>query len=59
MESKEQCYYVTVKKSVNICYQVYAYSFEDALKNWEEHGDEVDVDPNGSIVLSIRLDEES
>ena len=59
MQNKEQSYYVTVKKSVNICYQLYAYSFEDALKNWEEYGDEVDVDPNDSIVLGVMVNEES
>lgn len=59
MQSKEQSYYVTVKKSVNICYQVYAYSFEEALSIWEEHGEEVDVDPSGSVVLSVMVNEES
>lgn len=56
MQSKEQFYYVTVRKSAVVCYQVYASSFEDALACWEHDGDEVDVDPCDSIVLSIRVD---
>jgi hypothetical protein len=56
MESIEQCYYVTVRKSADFCYQVYASSFEDALACWEHEGDEIDVDPLDSIVLSVRVD---
>lgn len=56
MKSIEQCYYVTVRKSADFCYQVYASSFEDALAYWEHDGNEVDVDPVDSIVLSIRVD---
>lgn len=59
MQSKEQLYYVTVKKSVNVCYQVYAYSFEQALVLWDQEGEEIDVDPNDSIVLSVMISEES
>lgn len=56
MQSKDQCYYVTVRKSTDFCYQVYAPSFEDALACWDHDGNEVDVDPVDSIVLSIRVD---
>ena len=53
MKTIEQCYYVTVRKSADFCYQVYASSFEEALVCWEHEGDEIDVDPLDSIVLSI------
>jgi hypothetical protein len=59
MQSKEQSYYVTVRKSYDVTYQVYADSFEEALKYWEEFGDEQDVQPNDSIVLGVMVNEES
>ena len=59
MQSKEQSYYVSVRKSYDITYQVYADSFEEALKYWEEFGDEQDVQPNDFIVLGVMVNEES
>ncbi len=59
MQSKEQSYYVSVRKSYDITYQVYAYSFEEAFKCWEEFGDEQDVQPNDFIVLGVMVNEES
>jgi hypothetical protein len=59
VESKEQSYYVTVKKSANVCYEVYAYSFQQALMLWDQEGEEVDVDPNDSIVLGVMVNEGS
>lgn len=59
MQSKEQSYYVTVKKSCEVTYQVYAYSFEQALMLWEQEGDEQDVNPLDSIVLRVEVNEES
>ena len=59
MQSKEQSYYVTVRKSYDVTYQVYSYSFEEALSAWEEFGDEQDVQPNDSIVLGVMVNEES
>lgn len=56
MLSKEQSYYVTVRKSYDITYQVYADSFEEALKYWEEFGDEQDIQPIDSFVLSVSVD---
>jgi hypothetical protein len=55
MQNKEQSYYVTVKKSDYITYQVYAYSFEQALMLWKQEGEEVDVDPHDSVVIGIRV----
>ena len=59
MQSKEQSYYVTVRKSYDVTYQVYAYSFDEALSVWQEYGDEQDVQPNNSIVLGVMVNEES
>ena len=59
MQSKEQSYYVSVRKSYDITYRVYADSFEEALKYWEEFGDEQDVQPNDFIVLGVMVNEES
>jgi len=59
MQSKEQSYYVTVKKSYEVTYQVYAYSFEQALMLWEQEGDEQDINPLDSIVLRVEVNEES
>jgi bifunctional DNase/RNase len=56
MKSKEQCYYVTVQKSYEVTYQLYAYSFEDALMKWEQEGNDVDTQPSDSVVLSVRVD---
>jgi hypothetical protein len=59
MQSKEQSYYVTVRKSYDVTYQVYAYSFDEALSVWQEYGDEQDVQPNNSVVLGVMVNEES
>jgi hypothetical protein len=59
MQSKEQSYYVVARKSCDVTYQVYAYSFQDALMKWEQEGDEQDVNPIDPVVLSISVDEES
>lgn len=58
MKSYKQSYYVTVTKSANVCYEVCADSFEDALSCWEHDGEEIDVDPNDSVVISIELGRE-
>jgi len=59
VESKEQAYYVVVRKSCDIIYKVYADSFEQALFLWDQEGDEQDVDPIDPVVLSVSVDEES
>jgi len=59
MQSKKQSYYVTVRKCYDFTYQVCADSFQDALKYWEEFGDEQDVQSNDFIVLGVMLNEES
>lgn len=59
MQSKEKCYYVTVKKSADITYRVYAFSFEQALSLWDQEGDEFDVVPNDPVVLGVMVKEES
>jgi hypothetical protein len=56
VQNKEQCYYVTVRKSYDITYQVYAYSFEQALVDWDEHGVDLDTEPVDSTILSVRVD---
>lgn len=56
MLSKEQSYYVTVRKSYEVTYQLYADSFEEALGYWEEFGHEQDIQPIDSIVLSVSVD---
>jgi hypothetical protein len=59
MQSKEQSYFVTVKKSYEVTYQVYAYSFEQALMLWDQEGNEQDIQPLDSIVLGLMVSEES
>jgi hypothetical protein len=57
MQSNKKSYFVTVRKSANICYEVCADSFEDALSCWDHDGEEVDVDPNDLVILSIMVSE--
>jgi hypothetical protein len=59
MRSKENSYYVVVRKSCDVTYKVSAYSFQQASVIWEQEGDEQDIDPISPIVISISLDEES
>jgi hypothetical protein len=59
VKSKEQSYYVVVRKSCDVVYKVSAYSFQQASVLWEQEGDEQDIDPISPIVISISLDEES
>lgn len=59
MRFKEQSYYVTVRKSYDITYQIYACSFEQALQLWEQEGVDVDTQPNDSVVLGVVVNEES
>ena len=59
MENKEQCYYVTVRKSADFIYEVFAYSFEEALSTWSEYGEEIDVDPFDSVVIGAVIRERS
>lgn len=59
MQSKEQSYYVTVRKSYDVTYQVHAYSFEEALSCWEEFGNDVSTEPRDSVVLGVVVNEES
>lgn len=59
MKSIEQCYYVTVRKSADFIYEVFAYSFEEALSTWSEYGEEIDVDPFDSVVIGAMIRERS
>lgn len=57
--SDEKKFYVTVRKTNDIIYEVYAYCFADALDQWERLGEEVDVHPRNTVMLSIIASEES
>ena len=59
MQSKEQSYYVVVRKSCDVIYKVSADSVEQASVLWEQEGNEQDVDPVSPVIISISLDEES
>ncbi len=57
MKTKEQSYFVNVKKTSYVTYYVVANSFEEALSSWEEFGEAEDVDTQDDIVVGIVLQE--